>query len=273
MLAAPIGGAVGRQQQLRAGLHQRLDDVGAPYIFANRQAKAQSAKRNRPRRRSGGEHALFVKHAVIGQIDLETHRVYPPAVEQRIGVVAESVLDPGRAHQQRRAAVRRLARQRLKRSSARLLKSGLEHEVFRRITRQEQLGEHDKVSPLRARCLTRGANAGRIAGDVADGAINLGEGQREPAGGSLGRVHVTDLARRRPCGNGGNFWALIGPRPASKSARGRARSRCSSHREAQRRKLRPQRLRIDEMHRRKTKRGGGGDVSGRIVDENAILRG
>ena len=220
VLAAPIGRAVGRQQQLRARLDQRLDNVGAPDILADRQAKAHAAKRNRPWRRTGGEDPLFVKHAVIGQVDLEAHRVDAPAVEQRVGVVAEAVFDPRRAHQQRRAAVRRLARQLLQRGAASLLKGGLEHEVFGGIARQEQLGEHDKVSPLRARCLAGAANARRIAGDVADGAINLGESQREPAGGSLGQVHVSDLARRWPCGNGGDFWALIRPRPARKKRAG-----------------------------------------------------
>ena len=117
----------------------------------------------------GDEHPLLVEHAVIRQIDLEPHRLDPAAIQQRHGVMELAVLDPGQADQDRRAAVRRLARQLLAGRAARLLEGGLQHEVLGRIAGEVELRRHDdvgaEVGGLRARLAQPVAIAGNVADD------------------------------------------------------------------------------------------------------------
>ena len=110
-LVAFVGRGVGDQQDFAAGLEDAFDRVGAPDVLADRHADAHAAKDDRPRRRPRREHALLVKNAIIGQIDLEAHRFDAPAVEERHRVIELAVLDPGQAHQRGGPAVGRLARE------------------------------------------------------------------------------------------------------------------------------------------------------------------
>ena len=101
-----------------------------------------------------------------------------------------AILDPGRADQHRRTAVGGLACQCLDRRAARRLERGLEHEVLGRIARDEQLGENHQVGALGGRGGAPAAYFLGVAGDVADGRIEL----RERDGEAVGRgVHDTDL--------------------------------------------------------------------------------
>ncbi len=97
-----------------------------PDVLADRHADAYAAKDDRPRRRPRRRHALLVKNAIIGQIDLEAHRFDAAAVEERHRVVELAVLDPGQAHQRRRPAVGCVAREILAGGAASLLKRRLQ---------------------------------------------------------------------------------------------------------------------------------------------------
>ncbi len=110
-LVAFVRGGVGDQQDFAAGLEDAFDRVGAPDVLADRHADAHPAKDDRPRRRPRRKHALLVKNAIIGQIDLEAHRFDAPAVEERHCVEELAVLDPGQAHQRGGPAVGRQARE------------------------------------------------------------------------------------------------------------------------------------------------------------------
>ena len=110
-LVALVRRGVGDQQDLAAGLEDAFDRVGTPDVLADRHADAHAAKCDRPRRRPGRKHPLFVKYAVVGQVDLEAHRLDPPAVEERHCVEELAVLDPGQADERGRPAVGGRARE------------------------------------------------------------------------------------------------------------------------------------------------------------------
>ena len=150
--------------------------------------KPHAAEIHRPRHRPRREHALFVEHAVIRQIDLEAQRRDRAAVEQRHRVVELAAVDPGRADQQRRTAVGRFARQRFDRGAAGGLEGRLEHQVLGRIAGDEQFGENDQIGALRGRLDARAAHFLGIAGDIADSRVELRDRDRE----LIGRAGVHD---------------------------------------------------------------------------------
>ena len=203
-LVAPIGRAVGHDQDFGAGLGETLDDVlvvapVGPGVLADRQAEPHAAEIHRPRQRPGSEDALLVEHAVIRQIDLEAQRLDAAAGEQRIGVVELAVFDPGRADQHRRPAVGGLARQRLDRGPAGRLESRLEHQVFRRIAGDEQFGKSDDVGTIVRGAGARLAGKLQIAGNIADDRIELRYRNGQTIGGRS--VHGAGLEHDRQQGN------------------------------------------------------------------------
>ena len=119
-------------------------------------------------------------------------------VEQRIGVVEAAVLDPGQPDEHRRAAVGGLARERLAGLAADILEGRLQDEILGRIAGEEELGEHDHVGAEPGRLGARLAHLGGVAGDVADGRVELRE--RDPEGFRGG--HGRGVARRPEAGNG-----------------------------------------------------------------------
>ena len=137
---------------------------------------------DRARGRSAREHALFVEHAVIRQIDLEPDRSDAAFVEKRAGIIKLAVVDPGRADQHRRPAVGGFAREFFDRRPARRLERRLQHQVFRRITGDEQFRQHDQVGAVGPRASAGGAHFRGIARDVAHGRIQLGQCDRKLVG-------------------------------------------------------------------------------------------
>ena len=200
-LVAPVGRAVGHQQNLSAGLDQTLDHVLVvapigPGILADRQPKPHAAKAYRSRHGPGREHALFVEHAIVWQVDLEADRRDPPGIEQRISVVEFVVLDPWRADEHAGSAIGGFARQRLDRGAAGGLKSGLEDQILGRIAGDEQFGKGDEIGAVAGGRRTRLARALQVAGDVADDGIELRHGDGETIG--LTCVHAAGLAPDEP---------------------------------------------------------------------------
>ena len=183
---------------------------------------ARAAKDDRPRRRAGCEDALLVEHAVIGQIDLEPHRLDPPAIEERHGVVELAVLDPGQADQRRRAAVGSFARQLLARRPAGLLKGGLQHQILGRIAGEIEFGRHHDVGAEGGGLRARFAQPVAIAGNVADDGGDLRQRNGEAVGDGGG--HGADLARGARLGQtgcnprtGARLWLSVSLLIASRS--------------------------------------------------------
>src|SRR4029077_708660 len=77
---------------------------------------------------------------------------------------------------------------------ARRLERRLEHEVLRRIPGQEKLRQRHNVGAGTGSLGTRAARLVGIAGDVADGRIELSDRDRQTVGGP--RIHGLGLARR-----------------------------------------------------------------------------
>ena len=189
-LVAPVRRAIGNDENFRAGLGEAFHHVlvvtpVGPGIFADRQAETYAAEAHRPRHRTRSKHALFVEHAVVRQVDLVAQRLDLAAGEERVGVVELSLLDPRRAYQHRRSAVRSLARQRFDRGAAGRLKCRLEHQILRRIAGDEQFGEAENVGAV-ARGLRAGATrALQIAGHIADNGVELRDGDGQTIGRTL----------------------------------------------------------------------------------------
>jgi hypothetical protein len=195
-LLAVVGRAVRHQQDFAAGFGQALDHIGTPDVLANGNADANTAQHDRPRHRSDREHALLVEHAVVRQVDLVARGGDLAALEQQIGVVELLVLDPGRTDQHRRTAVGGFARQPLHCRAAGGLERRLEHEILGHIAGDEQLRENHQVGALGGRGRAPTAHFLGIAGNIADGRIELRKGDGETVGGT--GVHGMDVARPAP---------------------------------------------------------------------------
>ena len=193
VLVALIGRAVRHDQQLGAGLGQALHHLGAPDVLADRQPEAHTAKAHRAGIGPGNEHALLVEHPVVGQIDLETHGRDGAAIEHAIGVVELAVLHPRRPDQHRGTAVGGLARKLFDLGPAGGLQGGLEDQILGRIAAHEQLGKGHQIGAVASRLGTRLARLLGVAGDVADGGIDLGDRDRQAVSGA--GVHGLGLER------------------------------------------------------------------------------
>ena len=143
----------------------------------------------------GCEDALLVEDAVIGQVDLEPHRLDPPAVEERHGVVELAVLDPGQADQRRRAAVGGVARQLLAGRPAGLLERGLQHQILGRIAGEIEFRRHHDVGAEGGGLRARFAQPVAVARDVADDRGDLRERNDEAV--ADGGGHGRDFCPRR----------------------------------------------------------------------------
>ena len=154
-LVVLVGRAVGHDQDLGAGLLEPLGDVLGPHVLAHHAADAQlpaarQRERHRPGDRAGGEHALLVEHAVIGQIVLVARGHDPAAGEQQHRVVELAALAPGRAQDHRRAAVRGIGGEGLDRAARDILERALEHQVLGRVADHHQLREHRQIGAGRS---------------------------------------------------------------------------------------------------------------------------
>ena len=188
VLVARVGRTVRHNENFRAGLGETFDDVLVifrlfqPGILADRHPDPHAADRHRTRGGPPREHALFIEHAVIRQVDLEPDGSDPAFVEKRTGIVELAVLDPGSADQQRRAAVGGFPREFLDRGTAGRLKCRLQDQVFRRIAGNEQFRQNDQVGAIGASLRARGACLDGIARDIPHRRVQLGQRDRKLRG-------------------------------------------------------------------------------------------
>ena len=99
-----------------------------------------------------------------------------PGVSVRKASLDERI---ARADEQRRSPWGGLARQGLDGGAAGGLESGLEHKTFRRIAGEEQFGKDDEIGALPGRFVTGAKSFGRIAGNIADSGVELGDGDSQ----------------------------------------------------------------------------------------------
>ncbi|MGY4332076.1 hypothetical protein ACVWWG_006493 [Bradyrhizobium sp. LB7.2] len=166
-LVAGVGRAVRHQNDLDAGLGQRLDHVLVilglfqPDVLADRHTDPNAAHGHRPRGGAARKQPLLVEHAVIRQVAFEAKRGDTAAIEQRAGIVESALLHPGRADQHGRAAISGLARKRLDRGAASGLEGRLLHEIFRRVAGNEQFRKQHEIGTVGLGLRARGTRLGR----------------------------------------------------------------------------------------------------------------
>ncbi len=181
-LVLPVGRGVGHDQHLGAGLGQALAHLLQPDVLADGKAEPEPAETDGAGKRADREDAHLVEDAVIGQFDLVAHRRDRAAVEQRDGVVALALVRPGRADDDARATVGGIGSERFDRLAAGILEGRLEHEVFRRITGDEQLRQDEQVGIELGRPGAGGAGLLEVAVDVADDDVELRGGDADGVG-------------------------------------------------------------------------------------------
>ena len=171
--------AIRHHQNFSAGLCETFDDVFVirrflqPDVLADRYAHPDAAHGHRAGGGAAREQALFVEHAVVRKVCLETNGCDAPAVQQRAGVVKLAILDPGAADQHRRAAIGGLSRQGLDGGAAGRLKRRLQHQVLGRVAGNEQFRQQDEIGAVSMRLRACRARLGGVALDVAYRRVQL----------------------------------------------------------------------------------------------------
>jgi hypothetical protein len=136
-------------------LRQGLAHLLAPDVLADRHAELDAAEIDRLGARTRREDALLVEHAVIGQVVLVAHALDAAAIKQSDRVIDERSVAPGKADEDRRAAVSRVVGKLLAGSTCRLLQSRLQHQILNGVAGEIKLGEGDQVGTGRCRLSTR----------------------------------------------------------------------------------------------------------------------
>ena len=75
--------------------------------------------------------------------------------------------------------------QRVERARAGIDKGRAQQQVFGRIARERQFGREQNARTSLVRFARSGDDAGSIAGEIADGAVDLGESDRDGHGGNV----------------------------------------------------------------------------------------
>jgi hypothetical protein len=196
LLALVIRRGVDRQDGLRARRLGHRRGVRGPHVLADGQPEAHPFQLEDARLLASSEVALLVEHLVIGQIVLARHRGDAPVADQRCGVVAPAVgAELGEADHQ--AGALHLGREALERAAAIGEEALAQQQVLGRIAAQRQLGRQHQVGARGARARAELKDARRVAGEVADGAVDLSRGDQDAVG---HREDSIMAACRRPNG-------------------------------------------------------------------------
>ena len=164
--------AVRHEENFRAAFIEAFAHLLLPDVLADRHADLDTAEIDRPRQRTGVEHALLVEHAIVRQIDLVAHRRDAAAVDQRHRVVDLVLVRPHTANDHRRPGLK-LMRQGFNRCARGRSEGRLAHEVLGRIAANVQLGIEDQVGAFRSRACARLLQPLRVAGDIAQHRVEL----------------------------------------------------------------------------------------------------
>ena len=136
--------------------------------------EAYAAKRDGRGQRSGIEDALLVEDAVVRQLVLEP-QLGAAVGDQRDRVVQTAVGAPGQRDEHGRRSGCALALELPQRRSRRVDERRPEHEVFRRIADEDQLGQDDEIGAEFGGPIARAPHASEVAGHVAHRGIQLRE--------------------------------------------------------------------------------------------------
>ena len=144
--------------------------------------------------RAALEVAQLVEDAVVGQVDLAVDGLHAAVGEHRGGVV-DVVGALGEADERDDAL--RVGGDPLDRRARVGQEVLLEQQVLGRVAGDRQLGEERELRAGLARARELLADLGLVAGDVADGGVDLGEGDAHPSPNDDGYTLVVSGARLR----------------------------------------------------------------------------
>ena len=176
-----IGAAIGHHQNLGAGLGQRLGHVGIPAVLADRAADPGIADDIGSADRAAVEQAQFIEQLLVGQVMLQDagHQLAVP--EDEIGVIQLVPIAPRTADTDCGAVHTGLAHRHD--GGHRLLGEGrLQHQILRLIAGDEHFRQRQHIGAGLTRGLPRLACLAGIARQVADGGVQLPDGQAETVG-------------------------------------------------------------------------------------------
>jgi hypothetical protein len=179
------GRAVGDEHQLHATLVEMRRDVVEPDVFTNRKADSRVSEHDRLGQWTRFEDTLLVEDAVVGQLVLEP-QLGVSLRDERHGVVQPAIRPPRqRDHESRRTGSRALAFEVPQRGGGRFDQRRPQHEVFRGIADEHQLGEHHEIGALCRSFVAHPPDERRVAGHIADRRVQLHEGDRQRHGYSV----------------------------------------------------------------------------------------
>ncbi len=208
---AALAGLVGRggdvEHQPRAG--QRLVGhrrTGDPDVLADGEADLDPVDLDDRPAGAALEVAQLVEDPVVGQVDLAVDGLQAAVCQHRRGVV-DVVGALGEADERHDAL--RVGRDPLDRRPRVGQEVLLEQQVLGRVAGDRQLGEERELRAGLARARELLANLGLVAGDVADGGVDLGEGDAHPSPNDDGYTLVFSGARLRDA-------PACGPTPAAR---------------------------------------------------------
>ncbi len=185
---------VGDQHNLRAGGLGIGRGRGVPGVFADDDAEARAVHFEHKGLGAGLKVALLVKDLVVGQFKLVVPADHT-AVKGHCGAIGGLGQHAGRWGFQRELWVpdqhvqarecRQLGDERIERACAGVDERRAQQQVFGRIARERQFRREQDARTSLVRFARGGDNAGSIAGEIADGAVDLGESDRDGHGGNV----------------------------------------------------------------------------------------
>ncbi len=194
-LATIVRRTIRNQQDFRTALGQRFADAEiVPDLLANRYAKADAAKIDRPRDGPFVKNPLLVELAVVRQIDLVPDEDDFTAIEHGHGIVAAGVVLPWDTDDDAWPAIGGIGGETFNGFPASADEGRLQHQILRRIAGNEQFSQHQELRAFARRLGPRLARLGQIAGNVADRRIELRDGDTDGLSDRALLCHAIHLA-------------------------------------------------------------------------------
>jgi hypothetical protein len=144
-----------------------------PGVLADVQAEADIPDLEHARTLAGLEVALLVEHGVVRERVLVVRRRDLPVAHHRSGVVPPAALLVRMADDQGDAV--HVAGQARHRGLAFAVEAVAQQQILRRVAAQGQLRGEEQIRPGAARPLTVAKDLGRVAREIADDAVHLGD--------------------------------------------------------------------------------------------------
>jgi len=187
---------VEHQQDFRAGIARLRGRAGLPDVGADVDAEAHAALFEDHRLLAPGEGAQFVENRVVGQFLLSVGGDDASVAQYRSRVVTLLAFRQGMPHHHRQPG-RQSRSQRLQHAGVLAVEIGAQRQIFRGIAAQGQFRREHEGGAACGGLPRHVENLGGIAVEVADGGVELGDGEFHGAHstGQAGNVHPPSKGR------------------------------------------------------------------------------